>query len=66
MTTRTRVSRRRAFALDTAAGALPLVQIRNKNQMTIAAEAQARTGNDIEAFPPWEVRSRAACAERGR
>ena len=31
----------------------------NKNIMTIAAEAQARTGHDINQFPQWEVHNHA-------
>ena len=32
-----------------------ITSVGNKNLMTIAAEAQAKTGHDIEAFPTWEV-----------
>ena len=32
-----------------------ITSIGNKNLLTIAAEAQAKTGHDIEAFPVWEV-----------
>ena len=32
-----------------------ITSVGNKNLLTIAAEAQARTGHDIEAFPTWEV-----------
>ena len=35
----------------------------NKNLMTIAAEAQARTGHDVEAFPTWEVHNHAQSLE---
>ena len=35
----------------------------NKNLLTIAAEAQARTGHDIQAFPPWEVHNNAQLLE---
>ncbi len=31
----------------------------NKNIMTIAAEAQAKTGHDINQFPQWEVHNHA-------
>lgn len=31
----------------------------NKNLLTIAAEAQARTGHDIQSFPTWEVHNHA-------
>ena len=32
-----------------------ITSIGNKNLLTIAAEAQAKTGHDIQAFPTWEV-----------
>ncbi len=32
-----------------------ITSVGNKNLLTIAAEAQARTGHDIQAFPTWEV-----------
>jgi ABC-type glycerol-3-phosphate transport system substrate-binding protein len=32
-----------------------ITSVGNKNLLTIAAEAQAKTGHDIEAFPTWEV-----------
>jgi ABC-type glycerol-3-phosphate transport system substrate-binding protein len=32
-----------------------ITTIGNKNLLTIAAEAQAKTGHDIETFPTWEV-----------
>ncbi|HUZ64667.1 MAG TPA: extracellular solute-binding protein [Acetobacteraceae bacterium] len=32
-----------------------ITTVGNKNLLTIAAEAQARTGHDILAFPTWEV-----------
>ena len=32
-----------------------ITSVGNKNLLTIAAEAQARTGHDIQAFPSWEV-----------
>jgi len=35
----------------------------SKNLLTIAAEAQAKTGHDIEAFPTWEVHNNADLLE---
>ncbi len=35
----------------------------NKNLLTIAAEAQARTGHDIQTFPTWEVLNHADVLE---
>jgi len=32
-----------------------ITSVGNKNLLTIAAEAQARTGHDVEAFPAWEI-----------
>src|ERR1700709_2333298 len=32
-----------------------ITAVGQKNIMTIAAEAQARPGHDIQAFPTWEV-----------
>jgi ABC-type glycerol-3-phosphate transport system substrate-binding protein len=32
-----------------------ITTVGNKNLLTIAAEAQARTGHDVQAFPSWEV-----------
>jgi ABC-type glycerol-3-phosphate transport system substrate-binding protein len=32
-----------------------ITSVGNKNLLTIAAEAQAKTGHDIQAFPSWEV-----------
>lgn len=32
-----------------------ITSVGNKNLLTIAAEAQARTGHDVEQFPTWEV-----------
>lgn len=32
-----------------------ITSVGNKNLLTIAAEAQAKTGHDIQAFPTWEV-----------
>ncbi|HSB68604.1 MAG TPA: extracellular solute-binding protein [Candidatus Methylomirabilis sp.] len=36
-----------------------ITSVGNKNLLTIAAEAQAKTGHDIQAFPTWEVRNNA-------
>jgi ABC-type glycerol-3-phosphate transport system substrate-binding protein len=36
-----------------------ITSVGNKNLLTIAAEAQARTGHDIQAFPTWEVHNHA-------
>lgn len=32
-----------------------ITSVGNKNLLTIAAEAQAKTGHDVQAFPTWEV-----------
>ncbi|HEX4262591.1 MAG TPA: ABC transporter substrate-binding protein [Acetobacteraceae bacterium] len=40
-----------------------ITSVGNKNLMTIAAEAQARTGHDIEAFPTWEVHNHSQSLE---
>ncbi len=32
-----------------------ITSVGNKNLLTIAAEAQSKTGHDVEAFPAWEV-----------
>ena len=32
-----------------------ITSVGNKNLLTIAAEAQAKTGHDFQAFPTWEV-----------
>jgi ABC-type glycerol-3-phosphate transport system substrate-binding protein len=32
-----------------------ITTVGNKNLLTIAAEAQAKTGHDVEAFPAWEI-----------
>ncbi|CAH2599144.1 Extracellular solute-binding protein [Rhodovastum atsumiense] len=32
-----------------------ITSVGNKNLLTIAAEAQAKTGHDIQTFPTWEV-----------
>ena len=34
-----------------------ITSVGNKNLLTIAAEAQAKSGHDIQAFPTWEVRN---------
>ena len=36
-----------------------ITSVGNKNLLTIAAEAQAKSGHDIQAFPTWEVRNNA-------
>ena len=36
-----------------------ITSVGNKNLLTIAAEAQAKSGHDIEAFPVWEIRNHA-------
>lgn len=32
-----------------------ITSVGNKNLLTIAAEAQAKTGHDVQSFPTWEV-----------
>lgn len=32
-----------------------ITTVGNKNLLTIAAEAQSKTGHDVEAFPAWEI-----------
>ena len=32
-----------------------ITTVGNKNLLTIAAEAQAKTGHDVQAFPSWEI-----------
>ncbi len=32
-----------------------ITSVGNKNLLTIAAEAQSKTGHDVEAFPAWEI-----------
>ncbi|MCW3474251.1 ABC transporter substrate-binding protein [Limobrevibacterium gyesilva] len=32
-----------------------ITSVGNKNLLTLAAEAQAKTGHDVQAFPSWEV-----------
>lgn len=36
-----------------------ITSVGNKNLLTLAAEAQAKTGHDIQQFPTWEVRNNA-------
>src|SRR6185437_7823010 len=36
----------------------------SKNILTIAAEAQARTGHDVQQFPTWEVHNHADMLEQ--
>ncbi len=36
-----------------------ITSVGSKNLLTIAAEAEARTGHDIQAFPTWEVQDHA-------
>lgn len=36
-----------------------ITSVGNKNILTIAAEAQAKTGHDVQAFPTWEVHNNA-------
>ncbi|MBU6498425.1 MAG: extracellular solute-binding protein [Rhodospirillales bacterium] len=40
-----------------------ITSVGNKNLLTIAAEAQAKTGHDIQAFPTWEVHNHADLLE---
>lgn len=40
-----------------------ITSVGQKNLLTIAAEAQAKTGHDIQAFPTWEVQNNAALLE---
>ena len=40
-----------------------VTSVGNKNILTIAAEAQARTGHDVQAFPTWEVQNHADVIE---
>jgi ABC-type glycerol-3-phosphate transport system substrate-binding protein len=40
-----------------------ITAVGNKNLLTIAAEAQAKTGHDIQAFPTWEVHNHADLLE---
>lgn len=36
-----------------------ITSVGSKNLLTIAAEAQAKTGHDVQAFPTWEVHNNA-------
>ncbi|MBV8091667.1 MAG: extracellular solute-binding protein [Acetobacteraceae bacterium] len=40
-----------------------ITSVGNKNLLTLAAEDQAQTGHDIQAFPVWEVQDHAAKLE---
>ena len=40
-----------------------ITSVGTKNILTIAAEHQARTGHDIQAFPTWEVHNNADMLE---
>ena len=40
-----------------------ITSVGNKNLLTLAAEAQAKTGHDLQAFPTWEVRNNTALLE---
>lgn len=40
-----------------------ITSVGNKNLLTIAAEAQAKTGHDVEAFPVWEIHNNAQLLE---
>lgn len=40
-----------------------ITSVGNKNLLTIAAEAQARTGHDVQTFPVWEVHNNARVLE---
>ena len=40
-----------------------ITSVGNKNLLTLAAEDQARTGHDVQAFPTWEVQNHAASLE---
>ncbi|HWT78531.1 MAG TPA: extracellular solute-binding protein, partial [Candidatus Methylomirabilis sp.] len=40
-----------------------ITSVGSKNLLTIAAEAQAKTGHDIQAFPTWEVGNNAEILE---
>jgi ABC-type glycerol-3-phosphate transport system substrate-binding protein len=40
-----------------------ITSVGNKNLLTLAAEAQAKSGHDIEAFPTWEVLNNAEVLE---
>jgi ABC-type glycerol-3-phosphate transport system substrate-binding protein len=40
-----------------------ITSVGSKNLLTIAAEAQAKTGHDVQAFPTWEVHNNADTLE---
>jgi ABC-type glycerol-3-phosphate transport system substrate-binding protein len=40
-----------------------ITSVGQKNLLTIAAEAQAKTGHDVQAFPTWEVHNNADSLE---
>ena len=40
-----------------------ITSVGNKNLLTLAAEAQAKSGHDIQAFPTWEIRNNADILE---
>jgi len=40
-----------------------ITSVGNKNLLTLAAEAQAKTGHDLQTFPTWEVRNNADVLE---
>ncbi len=40
-----------------------ITSVGSKNLLTIAAEAQAKTGHDVQAFPTWEVHNNADSLE---
>ena len=41
-----------------------ITSVGNKNILTLAAEAQAGTGHDVQTFPSWEVNNHAASSSR--
>ena len=43
-----------------------ITSVGQKNLLTIAAEAQAKTGHDVQAFPTWEVHNNAGRAGTAR
>ncbi|MGH9693756.1 MAG: ABC transporter substrate-binding protein, partial [Bryobacteraceae bacterium] len=40
-----------------------ITSVGSKNLLTIAAEAQAKTGHDVQQFPGWEVQNHADMLE---
>jgi len=40
-----------------------ITSVGNKNLLTLAAEAQAKSGHDVQAFPTWEVHNNAELLE---